>query len=119
MPALMKLHTWARIPMERLNESLERQVVHTNLITMARLYMKKGAIVPRHHHVNEQVTNVEKGRLRFFFDAEDVIVEAGDSLQIPSNLPHGVEALEDSVAFDLFSPVREDWVRGDDAYLRR
>ena len=31
----------------------------------------------------------------------------------------GFEALEDSVALDVFSPVREDWVRGDDAYLRR
>jgi quercetin dioxygenase-like cupin family protein len=39
-------------------------------------------------------------------------------LQISGNEPHGVEALEDSVAFDLFSPVREDWIRGDDAYLR-
>jgi len=29
-----------------------------------------------------------------------------------------VEALEDSLAVDLFSPPREDWIRGDDAYLR-
>jgi hypothetical protein len=34
-------------------------------------------------------------------------------------VPHAAEALEDSVALDLFSPVREDWLRGDDAYLRR
>ena len=47
------------------------------------------------------------------------ILETGESLQIPSNVAHSVEALEDSVALDLFVPVREDWVRGDDAYLRR
>jgi quercetin dioxygenase-like cupin family protein len=40
-------------------------------------------------------------------------------LMIPANVPHTVEALEDSVAVDINSPVREDWLRGDDAYLRR
>jgi quercetin dioxygenase-like cupin family protein len=40
-------------------------------------------------------------------------------LQIPPNAPHLVEALEESWATDLFSPVREDWIQGDDAYLRR
>ncbi len=45
-------------------------------------------------------------------------LHGGESLQIPPHAPHMVEALEDSVAVDLFSPIREDWIRGDDAYLR-
>ena len=49
---------------------------------------------------------------------EKIVVRAGESLCIPPNVPHSVESLEDSVAVDIFSPVREDWVRGDDAYLR-
>jgi quercetin dioxygenase-like cupin family protein len=69
--------------------------------------------------VNEQITTMESGRLRFIFDDQELVVQTGDSLQIPSNVPHRVEALEDSVALDLFSPTREDWIRGDDAYLRR
>ena len=115
----MKLHTWSDIPVEQLNELVTRQVLHTDLITMSRLSLKKGAVVPRHQHVNEQITTLEKGRLRFIFDGSEVNVETGESLQIPSNVPHRVEALEDSVALDLFSPVREDWIRGEDAYLRR
>jgi quercetin dioxygenase-like cupin family protein len=115
----MKLHRWNEIPVEQLNPLVTRQAVHSDQMTIARLGLKKGAIVPRHHHVNEQVTNLEQGRLRFVFDDGDVVVTAGDSLQIPSNVPHSVEALEDSVAVDLFCPVREDWLRGDDAYLRR
>ena len=59
------------------------------------------------------------GAGRLAIAAPVVPIAAGDSLQIPSNAPHSVEALEDSVAVDLFSPVREDWIRGDDAYLRR
>jgi quercetin dioxygenase-like cupin family protein len=115
----MKLHAWSGIPVEQLNELVTRQVLHTDLITISRLSLKKGAVVPRHHHVNEQITTLEKGRLRFIFDDSEVTVEIGESLQIPPNVPHRVEALEDSVALDLFSPIREDWIRGDDAYLRR
>jgi quercetin dioxygenase-like cupin family protein len=115
----MKIHRWSDIEVEQLNPLVTRQAVHTDQMTISRLSLKKGAIVPRHQHVNEQVTNLEQGRLRFTFDDGDVVVAAGDSLQIPSNVPHSVEALEDSVAVDLFSPVREDWIRGDDAYLRR
>ena len=39
-------------------------------------------------------------------------------MQIAPHVPHRVDALEDSVAMDLFAPVRADWLRGDDAYLR-
>ena len=115
----MKLHRWSEIPVEQLNPLVTRQVVHSDQMTISRLNLKKGAIVPRHHHVNEQVSNVESGRLRFVFDDGETLVEAGDSLQIPSQAPHMVEALEDCVVVDIFSPVREDWLRGDDAYLRR
>lgn len=85
---------------------------------MARLYLDKGAVVPRHSHDNEQITTVESGLLKFIFDESEVLVGAGESLEIPSNLPHRVETLEPSVALDVFAPVREDWRRGDDAYLR-
>ena len=117
--AAMKLHRWSEIPVEQLNPLVARQVVHSDTMTIARLQLKQGAVVPRHHHVNEQVANVEKGRLRFVWDdGQSTMMEAGDSLQIPSNVPHMVEVLEDAIVVDLFSPVREDWLRGDDAYLR-
>ena len=47
------------------------------------------------------------------------MLRAGEMLEIPPHVPHSVEALEDSVAVDLFAPVREDWRRGADAYLRK
>jgi len=46
------------------------------------------------------------------------IVKGGETITIPPNAPHLVEALEDAIATDLFCPIREDWIRGDDAYLR-
>jgi quercetin dioxygenase-like cupin family protein len=114
----MKLYNWLQIEKEQLNPLCARQVIHGEKMTVARIYLKKGAVVPLHTHENEQITVLEQGRLRFTIAGSETLVEAGQALQIPSHAPHLVEALEDSVAMDLFSPAREDWIRGDDAYLR-
>src|SRR3954470_1907663 len=106
-----KRHCWTDIPAEVLNPTVTRQAVHTGHMTLARLALKTGAIVPRHQHVNEQVTNVESGALRFVFDDHEIVVDAGESLEIPPNVPHAVIALSDSVALDVFTPAREDWIR--------
>jgi quercetin dioxygenase-like cupin family protein len=110
---------WSEWPVEQLNPLIGRQMLHMETMTVARIILAKGALVPRHQHPNEQITNVLEGRLRFVLGDEERIVAAGSTVLIPADLPHEVEALEDSVALDVFSPVREDWVRGDDAYLRR
>jgi quercetin dioxygenase-like cupin family protein len=62
---------------------------------------------------------IEQGSMRFVFGGVEKIVRAGEVLQIPPHVPHSAEALEDCIAVDLFSPPREDWIRGDDAYLRK
>jgi quercetin dioxygenase-like cupin family protein len=114
----MKHYEWEKIEKEQLSSVFARQVIHADQMTVARVYLKKGAIVPRHSHVNEQITLMQEGKLRFVFDDREVLVCAGDALQIKAHEPHSAESLEDSVAIDLFSPTREDWIRGDDAYLR-
>jgi quercetin dioxygenase-like cupin family protein len=113
------IHDWNRIEREQLNPLLARQAVHTERMTIAHLHLGKGAFVPRHSHANEQVTVLERGRLRFDFDDGPQVVEAGQMLQIAGDRPHAVTALEDSLALDLFSPPRADWISGDDAYLRQ
>ena len=109
---------WTQVPEEQLNPSVSRQVIHGETMTVARIRLRKGAVVPLHHHLSEQISMIEHGRLRFVVAGEERILGAGESLIIPPHAPHLVEALEDSLATDLFSPVREDWIRGDDAYLR-
>ncbi len=115
----MKLYRWNDIQEEALNPSLRRRVVHTARLTIARLDLSKGCSVPSHSHENEQVTTVESGRLKFIYPGGEIEVGPGESLEIPPGVPHQVIALEDSVALDLFAPRREDWISGDDAYLRR
>jgi quercetin dioxygenase-like cupin family protein len=114
----MPLFNWNSLEREQLNPHLTRRVIHCERLTVARLELRRSALVPLHSHENEQVTMLEKGRLRFVIDGREQILNAGEVLSIPPRAPHLVEALEDSVAVDLFAPVREDWRRGDDAYLR-
>jgi quercetin dioxygenase-like cupin family protein len=114
----MQLHKWDQVSEERLNATATRQMIHGSTITVAKLRTRKGSLVPMHSHPNEQITTVEQGAMLFVTPAEKIVVRAGESLCIPPNVPHSVESLEDCVAVDIFSPVREDWVRGDDAYLR-
>lgn len=115
----MDRYNWAGIAEEKLNDKISRRVIHTGAMTIARLRLAKGAVVPLHHHINEQVTNLESGSLRFEMEGRELILTAGDALVIPPNVPHFVEALEDTTATDIFTPRREDWLSGDDAYLRR
>ena len=115
----MQLYNWDSIAEEPLNPLISRKVIHTERMTVCRIRLKKGAVVPTHSHENEQVTMIESGALRFTFEHSDKVIRSGDTLTIPPHAPHRVEALEDSLAVDLFSPVREDWRRGDDAYLRQ
>jgi quercetin dioxygenase-like cupin family protein len=89
---------------------------------LAHVYLKKGCIVPKHSHENEQFTYILEGALRFWIgddEKEEVVVGAGEVLHIPSNVFHKAEALEDTLDVDVFSPPRQDWLDKTDAYLRR
>jgi quercetin dioxygenase-like cupin family protein len=89
---------------------------------LAQVYLKKGCVVPRHQHENEQLTYILDGALKFFLGpdgAETVTVRAGEVLHIPSNVPHEAHALEDTLDVDVFSPPRQDWLDKTDAYLRK
>ncbi len=110
------------MPRERVSAQLERRVVTGERMMLAHVYLEKGCIVPRHSHDNEQLTYILEGALRFRLGedgAEEVTVRAGEVLHIPSKLPHEAEALEDTLDVDVFSPPRQDWLDGSDAYLRR
>lgn len=115
----MTHYDWNQMPAEQLNPLVTRRAIHTTHMTIARLELRKGAVVPEHHHVHEQVATVERGSLKFEIGGKELVLNSGQSLAIPSNVPHQVTALEDSWVVDVFSPSREDWVRGDDAYLRK
>ncbi len=87
--------------------------------TISQLVLKRGATVPRHSHINEQYSWIISGKLKFIFDDREMVLGAGEILLIPANTPHAAVAEEDTVDVDIFAPRREDWIRKDDAYLRK
>ncbi len=112
-------YSWSTVPLETLSDTISRKIITGDKVMAAQVFLKKGAIVPLHSHHNEQITYILEGALQFTIEGREIIVGQGEVLRIPSNLPHQAVALEDTVDLDLFSPPREDWLSGDDAYLRR
>src|ERR1700690_2422880 len=104
----MKLYGGNHLAEEELNPRVGRKTIHGTNLTIARLEIRKDAVVPEHSHINEQIAMVERGALKFFIEGGEQIVRGGEALVIPPNVPHAVEALEDSSVTDVFSPVRED-----------
>jgi quercetin dioxygenase-like cupin family protein len=120
MPAhTATLHAWKNVPAQEVTAGLMRQFVTASRVTIAKFDMKAGCVVPSHAHENEQVSYVISGALKFHVDGKDVVVSAGELLQIPPHVPHGVEVLEDAHVIDVFSPIRQDWIDGTDTYFKR
>ena len=113
-----KHYRWAEIEPEQLNPLTTRQYLVGTSVMLARLVLKKESHVPLHSHFNEQISHVVEGALKFKIEGRDVVVRKGEILCIPPHVPHEVVAMEDSVALDIFNPPRQDWIDGDDAYLR-
>ena len=116
------LYRWDSMKKERVSDMLERRLITGDRMMLAHVYLKKGCIVPKHSHENEQLTYILEGALRFWIgddQTEEVVVNAGEVLHIPSNVPHMAEALEDTLDVDIFSPPRQDWLEKTDSYLRR
>jgi quercetin dioxygenase-like cupin family protein len=119
MPAQTVIrHRWSEIPLEAVTPHVARRFITGDRITVAQFELKRGGIVPRHSHESEQITCMISGTLKFTMDGQEVIVRGGEALQIPSGLAHAAEVLEDCVAIDVFSPVRQDWVDKTDHYFR-
>jgi quercetin dioxygenase-like cupin family protein len=86
------------------------QFVHTENNTMAFWEIKAGSVLPLHSHLHEQTTQVLEGKFELTVDNITQICEAGSLAIIPPNAPHSGIALSDCRIFDLFYPVREEYV---------
>jgi quercetin dioxygenase-like cupin family protein len=110
---------WKDVELETMNPLLDRQLIVGCEVMLARVLMKKGCVVPLHSHVNEQLSYILEGALKFWIDGKEIVVHAGEVLTIPPNMPHKAEAIEDTVDLDIFHPPRADWLSKSDAYLRK
>ena len=120
MSASVTLFRWDDMPKEKVTDLIDRRLVTGERTMLAHVYLKKGAVVPRHSHDNEQITYILEGALRLWIGEdgkEEFVLHAGEVLHIPSNVPPKAEALEDTLDVDVFSPPRQDWLDGTDSYF--
>jgi quercetin dioxygenase-like cupin family protein len=105
-------HTdWSQIPVEQIEEGIERQMIVGEKLMICRLRFAPHVVTPAHDHPHEQITFVERGRVLFIIGEEQRIAEAGDVLHFPSGSWHGATMLDEEVVLiDIFSPVREDFL---------
>lgn len=102
---------WDNIPIEKLPDNIERQMIVGKNIMICRLKFPPFTITTPHDHPHEQLTIVEKGRAKFIVGNDEKIVSEGDILHFPPNLWHGATMLEEEVILiDIFSPIREDFL---------
>ena len=115
-------YRWHDMPLEKVSDQLDRRLITGDRMMLAHVYLKKGCIVPKHQHENEQLTYILEGALRFWIGEhgeQEIVVSAGDVLHIPSMVWHKAEALEDTLDVDIFDPPRQDWLAKTDDYLRK
>jgi quercetin dioxygenase-like cupin family protein len=115
----MSLYTWDEIPEELVKAKLSRRLIVGKRAMLAQISLKRGCIVATHKHKSEQMTFVLNGLLELTLPNGTVRVGSGQVLVIPPNMEHSAVALEDTLDLDIFSPIREDWLTGQDYYLRK
>lgn len=118
----MQKINWSDVPVEQVNPKMKRQFIHGEKIMIARMEFEDGFVVPWHSHENEQITEVQAGVLRFWFndDEENAIdILPGEAIVIPSNIRHKALMIGKVIETDTFAPPRKDWIDGSDSYLRK
>ena len=88
----------------------QKTLVHGDKTLMTKFLLRKGSIIPRHAHPHEQTGYLAKGCIHLWIGTEKCEAQAGDSWGIPGGVEHRADIIEDSVAIEVFLPVREDYL---------
>ena len=116
----MGFYDWDKMKPEEISELYHRKVALGENIMVARVEVKAGATTQSHQHESEEVVIVLTGKWRFLLaNGEEVTLGPNQMLSIPPGTEHSSEVLEDTVAIDICTPTRLDWITGEDRFLHR
>ena len=100
------------IPWETVGSGVKRKVMAWDeKLMLVKVEFEKEGIGTLHQHFHSQITHVESGIFEVEIGGEKKILSSGDVYYIPSNVLHGCVCLEKGVLIDVFSPVREDFLK--------
>jgi len=120
-PSVVNLHSrdWSAIPVEQVSKGIERQLFWGDRIMVCRLRIAPHTVTAVHSHPHEQITMVERGRVRYTIEGRDRVLNQGDLLHLPSGISHGATMLDEEVVLvDIFSPIREDFLPDENGHGR-
>jgi quercetin dioxygenase-like cupin family protein len=87
-----------------------RALCHGEATMLTEFRLTAGHELPTHSHPHEQTGYLVRGRMELRIGVESYEVAPGDSWCIAGGVEHGATVVEDSVAVEVFSPVREDYL---------
>jgi quercetin dioxygenase-like cupin family protein len=88
-----------------------KTLVFGEKMLLSEFHMNKGSQLPLHSHPQEQVGRLLQGRIALSVGSEKMELKPGDCWCVPGNMEHGAEIIEDSIAIEVFSPVREEYLQ--------
>lgn len=87
-----------------------RTVTHGATMYQMIAELKAGSVMAPHRHPQEQIIHILSGRMKVNAGNDSRVLGPGDSCYLASNVPHGVETLEDTRVLDTFSPPRDEYI---------
>ena len=100
---MVDIQRWDELDLEKVTEMVSRKIVTGDSLTLAQVYLKRGAHVPLHVDDEEQMVYVLKGRVRWLVAGQEMVVIQGEVLRVPSGVMHQAEALDDTFQISILS----------------
>lgn len=88
-----------------------KTICHGRSTLMSEFRLKAGALLAEHSHPNEQIGYLVRGRMKLHIGQSARELLPGDSWCVAGGVPHRAEIFADSVAIEIFSPLREDYLK--------
>lgn len=100
------------IAWEQVGAGVKRKIMsYDERLMLVKVAFEAGGIGSVHQHYHTQITHVESGVFEVEIDGEKQILKTGDGFYIPPNVLHGAVCIEAGVLIDVFSPMREDFMK--------
>lgn len=101
-----------QVPWENVDTGVRRKIMaYDDKLMLVKVEFEEGGVGSLHQHYHSQISHVESGVFEVEINKEKKILKAGDAFYIPPNSIHGAVCKEKGVLIDIFSPMREDFIK--------
>ena len=115
----MKTHALAsnfiendNVPWQEVEKGIHRKLMaYDEQLMLVRVQFEAGGVGVLHRHPHSQITQVESGVFEIEIDGQKKVLQRGDAYYIPPDILHGAVCIEAGVLIDVFSPMREDFIK--------